>query len=181
MDFYIIFEDSINKKTTKKLIDIIRKIETEIEKFQRIIIFFSSSGGTIDLGFLLATVIQNSKIPIVMHAMNHIDSIANVVYLSAKERTAESYAKFYFHGATTEGSFDIKGLNEEISSIKTGNRRIAHYISENSNLPLKGVEGIMEAGTTISAINALNYGIVQTITPKKIPADAPREEIIFIE
>ena len=71
----------------------------------KITIFFSSLGGNIYDGFLLATLIQNSKVSIAIHAVNHIDSIANVVYLAAKERTAESHAKFYLHGASTQGEF----------------------------------------------------------------------------
>ena len=39
MDFYIIFEGSINDETTKRLIGVIREAEN---KYQRIIIFFSS-------------------------------------------------------------------------------------------------------------------------------------------
>ncbi len=177
-DFYIIFEGDIEEQPTKDLIKTIKEAE---DKYQNIFIFFSSSGGSIDLGFLLATVVQNSKVPITMHAMNHIDSIANVVYLSAKKRTAESYAKFFFHGASTSGNFDIKKLKEKISSIETSNKRIAYYISENSNLSLKKINDIMEVGSTISSPDAMKYGIVQEIIHKEIPVDADKEGLIFIE
>lgn len=147
---------------------------------QKIIIFFSSLGGNIYEGFLLATLIQNSKIPISIHATNHIDSIANVIYLSAKERTSESYAKFYLHGASRAGNFDEKSLKDALSDIETNNSRIAHFVSESSKLSLSKVQSMMGVGTTISAQDALKYKIVQEITHKEIPENAQREDIIFI-
>ncbi len=146
----------------------------------KIIIFFSSLGGSIYEGFLLASIIQNSKIPILIHATNHIDSIANVIYLSAKERSAESHAKFYLHGASTQGNFDEKALKEQLSSIRTNNSRIAYFVSENSKISFKKVQSMMESGTTISAQDALKYKIVNHILHKEIPTEAVREEIIYV-
>lgn len=187
MDFYIIFEARINQNTAEKLISEIKLAEIlnekakEENKLSKIVIFFSSYGGDIDLGFLLSTVIQNSKIPIVMHATNHIDSVANVIYLSAKTRTAESYAKFYFHGATIRGTFNINELKEKITSLETSNGRIAHYVSENSDMTLDQIKIVIKEGKTISAKEALEHGIVQEISHEEIPSDALRREIIIVE
>lgn len=178
MELYVNFDASINKEPVQKIIDILNRAVKGEDKIERIIIFFSSFGGNIHKGFLLASLIQNSKIPVSIHATNHIDSIANVVYLSAKERTAESYAKFYLHSASIEGSFDESQLVEQLSSIRIGNNRIAQFISENSNLPLGEVRGMMKSARTLSAQEALKYEIVKEISHKIIPADAYREEII---
>lgn len=178
MESYIIFEGVINQEATLRLVTAINQANQGA--FTKINIFFSSLGGSIYEGFLLASVIQNSKIPISIHATNHIDSIANVIYLSSKERTAESHAKFYLHGAAVQGNFDEKALKDQLSSLKTNNSRIAHYVSENSAIALKTVESMMEKGTTISAQTAQKKKIVNHITHKEIPANAPRQEIIYI-
>ena len=181
-DYYIYFEGVINLKTAKKVLEAINKAKTQGS--QKIIIFLSSWGGNIDNGFLLASIIQNSAIPIAIHATNHIDSIANVIYMSAKERTAEAYAKFFMHGASQGGDeYDEKKLKEALSSIQTSNTRIAYFISENSKLKLKvdDVLNLMEKGTTISAQDALNKGIVNQILHKEIPINAVREDIIDLE
>ncbi|HLD04255.1 MAG TPA: ATP-dependent Clp protease proteolytic subunit [Candidatus Nanoarchaeia archaeon] len=178
MDYYIAFEGRIDQQATFKLFTALKNAENK--GATRITILFSSLGGSIYEGFLLASVIQNSKIPIAIHATNHIDSIANVIYLSAKERTSESYTKFYLHGATSQGSFDEKKLRDELTAIKTNNIRIAYFISENSAIPLKRVQAMMRVGTTISAQEALKYGVVQQIKHLEIPLSEPREEIIFI-
>lgn len=180
MEKYIIFEGKINAETTLRLINTIQNVINQGPQTTKITLIFSSIGGSIYDGFLLASFIQNSRVPIAIHAVNHIDSIANVVYLSTKERTAESYAKFYLHGAAAEGNFDEKALKDNLLSIKINNSRIAHFISEKSNMTIKQVQLMMESGTTISAQEALKYNIVNQIIHLEIPIDAIREEIIYV-
>ena len=148
---------------------------------KKITIIFSSLGGNIQEGFTIASVIQNSNIPICIHANNNIDSIANVIYLSAKERTAESYAKFYMHGAATPpAAYDEKGLKEQMLALKTENARIAQFVSENSGLNYKKVQAMMRAGTTFTAQQGLQHGIVHAIIHKEVPAGALKEEILAV-
>ena len=179
MDFYIIFAGLIEQGFALRLVNAINNASKN--GAARVIIFFSSLGGNIQEGFTIASVIQNSKVPVSIHANNNIDSIANVIYLSAKERTAESYAKFYLHGAASpQAAFDEKGLREQLSSIKTENARIAQFVYENSGLNFKKVQGMMRAGTTMTAQQALGFGIVQEVVHKEVPAGALIEEIIAV-
>jgi ATP-dependent protease ClpP protease subunit len=180
MEKYIIFEGKIDQQATLRLVNAIQNAINQQPLATKVTIIFSSLGGSIYDGFLLASFIQNSRIPIAIHAVNHIDSIANVIYLSAKERTAESHAKFYMHGASTEGNFDVKALEEQLLSIKTNNGRIAHFVSSNSGISLKKVRSMMEKGTTVSAQDALKYKIVQKIEHREVPPNVIREEIIFV-
>jgi ATP-dependent protease ClpP protease subunit len=180
MEKFIVFEGNINQESTLQLVNAIQSAIGQLPQATKITIIFSSLGGSIYDGFLLASFIQNSPIPIAIHAVNHVDSIANVVYLSAKERTAESHAKFYLHGASTQGNFDEKALKEQLSSIKTNNSRIAHFISANSGISLRKVSSMMESGTTISTPEALKFKIVQKIEHREIPIGAIRQEIIYV-
>lgn len=180
MEKYIIFEGNIDKDSTLRLINAIQNAINQIPQANKITIIFSSLGGNIYDGFLLASFIQNSKVSIAIHAVNHIDSIANIIYLSSKERTAESHAKFYMHGASTQGNFDEKALKEQLLSIKTNNSRIAHFVSENSGISIKKVQALMQAGTTISAQEALKFKIVNKIVHLEVPSSAMREEIIYV-
>lgn len=180
MEKFIIFEGKIDQQATLQLVNAIQNATNQIPEAKKITIIFSSLGGSIYDGFLLASFIQNSKIPIKIHAVNHIDSIANVIYVSAKERSTESHAKFYMHGASTEGSFDEKALKEQLLSLKTNNNRIAHFVSENSGITLKKVRSMMEVGTTISAQEALKYKMVQKIEHIEVPPSAIRQEIIYV-
>lgn len=179
MDYYIVFAGIIEQGFATQLVNAIKKASA-IPAVKKIVIIFSSLGGNIQEGFTIASVIQNSTIPILIHANNNIDSIANVIYLSAKERTAESYAKFYLHGATTAGTFDEKGLKEQLLSLRTENARIAQFVSENSGLNFSKVQAIMKAGTTITAQQALESGIVQAVNHRQVPPGALKEEILAV-
>ncbi|MEK7588631.1 MAG: ATP-dependent Clp protease proteolytic subunit [Patescibacteria group bacterium] len=178
MDYYINFQGVIDQESSLKLTNAILKAPKINAK--KIHLFFSSLGGSIYDGFLLASIIRNSKVPITIHATNHVDSIANVVYLSSKERTAESYAKFYVHGASVQGNFDAKALEDKLTEIKTNNIRIAYFVSENCSLKLKEIQKMMETGTTISAQEAFKKDIVTLIMKREIPLDALQEDIIYV-
>lgn len=180
MEYYIFFAGIIEQTFANRLVAAINNA-ISIPNISKITIIFSSLGGSIQEGFTIASIIQNSKIPICIHANNNIDSIANVIYLSAKERTAESYAKFYLHGATAPAmAFDEKGLKEQALALKTENARIAQFVSENSILNFNKVQTMMRAGTTITAQKALESGIVQQIIHREMPTGSLREEIVIV-
>lgn len=179
MEYYIIFEADIGREESMALVTALNNARRKGAK--HITILFSSSGGAIYYGFALATIIRNFQVPIRIHAANDISSIANIIYLSAKERTAESYAKFFLHSASTTGSFDIKGLKEQLSGLEVQNGRIAHYLSENSEmLSLEKATELMEARKSMSAGEALAYNIVQEVKQEQIPPGALREDVIFL-
>jgi ATP-dependent Clp protease protease subunit len=179
MDHYIRFEGSITPESTSRLIDAIRAAKQN--NATKITILFSSLGGSIYDGFLIANTIETSKIPIRIHATNHIDSIANVIYLSGHERTTESYGKFYLHGASTGiMSMDERMLLDQLSSLRANNHRIAHYISEHSEMSFPKVRMLMSKGTTMNAQDALKYRIVHRIEQIEVPTDAPLEEIVIV-
>jgi ATP-dependent protease ClpP protease subunit len=173
MEYYIIFAGIIEKNFCNQLVAAIN--EAQQLKASKIIILFSSIGGNVQEGFTLASVIQNSVVPIQIHATNNIDSIANVIYLSAK-----SYAKFYLHGARVEANFDEKALKENLQSVRAETARIAQFVSENTQIPFKRVRSMMTAGTTLTSQEALGFGIVGAITHKIVPLGAIRKEILVV-
>lgn len=179
-ELYIIFEGSIDLDSAKKLYNSL--LSADPKKHKKINLIFSSSGGNIYLGFFLANVIQNFKIPIRIHANNRIDSIANIIYLSVEERTAEAFARFFLHGASTTIIDGYKkDLEEGVNSLKVENERIAQYIADNTRLSVDDVSKIMEARGSKSAQEALGYGIVKSIGHLKIPPHlTDRVEIPYI-
>ena len=88
MEKFIIFEGMIDQQASQRLVGAINNASIQEPIPSKITILFSSLGGNIYEGFLIASIIQNSKIPIAIHATNHVDSIANVIYLSSKDRSA---------------------------------------------------------------------------------------------
>ena len=124
---------------------------------------------------------QNFEIPIRIHANNRIDSIANIVYLSAKERTAEAFARFYLHGASASISGYKKDLEEAVNSLEVENERIAQYVADNTRLSIGEVSKMMEKRGSKSAQEALGFGIVKSITHLEIlPGETNRIDVPYI-
>jgi len=178
MEYYIIFEADIGRDEALALEKALKNAKKH--NATHITILFSSLGGTIYYGFALATIIRNFEIPIRIHAANDISSIANIVFLSAKERTAESYAKFFLHSASTGERVNIKRLGELISTLEVQDKRIAHYVSENTEISIEKVEELMDRSHSMSAEEALSYKIIQEVKPEIVPANSAREDIIFL-
>lgn len=178
-ELYIVFEGEIDLESTKKLYNALTSADPHKYKFINLI--FSSTGGSTYFGFFLANTIQNSQIPVRIHANNHIDSIANIIYLSTKERTAEVFARFYIHGALAKVIGYKKDLEEEVNSLKIENERIVQYIADNTDLSFEDIEKMMEERESISAPEALECGIVKSIEHIEIPpAGVDRIEIPYI-
>jgi ATP-dependent protease ClpP protease subunit len=179
MEHFIRFEGSITAETTARLVASLAKAKEE--GAEKITLLFSSLGGSIYDGFLVASTIETSKVPIHIHATNHVDSIANVIYLSAQERTAETYAKFYLHGASTGVmSMDERMLLDQLSSLRTNNHRIAHYIAEHTDIPLTKVRDLMRKGTTLSADVARKYKIAHKLYHLEVNPEDIVEEIVVV-
>jgi len=178
-ELYIIFEGVIELESAKELYNAL--LSADPNKYNKINLIFSSVGGNIYLGFFLANGIQNSKIPVRIHANNRIDSIANIIYLSVKERTAEAFARFYLHGASmTINDGYKKDFEEGVNSLKVENERIAQYIADNIGRSFGDVAKLMEERGSKSAQEALEYGIVQSLSHLEIPPNSDRIEIPYI-
>lgn len=177
-ELFIVFEGEIDKISAKELYNAISSADPE--KHNKINLIFSSTGGNIYLGFFLANTIQNSKIPVRIHANNFIASIANIIYLSAKERTAEAFASFYLHGASDTVSGYKKDLEERVNLLAVNNVRIAHYIADNTRLSVDEVSKLMEDRSSKSAQEMLKYDIVKLMSHLEIPPNSDRIDIPYI-
>ncbi|QQG46023.1 MAG: ATP-dependent Clp protease proteolytic subunit [Candidatus Niyogibacteria bacterium] len=181
MEYYILFQGRIDKDASLALINALLEANGKKEA-EHITMLFSSVGGFIYYGFNIATVIKNLEKPIRIHATNEISSIANVVYLSAKERSAESYAKFFLHGASVEGnlSLNLEDLNEQVSSIQVQNDRLARFIFETTGTSIEEINQMMKGRRSLSSEEAFKYNIVLEVKEEQIPVGALRKDVIFV-
>ena len=65
--------------------------------FGSLTIVFSSDGGSTDEGFALYNFIRALPVPIHMHAVGHVGSMAVPVFLAGHERTCSPVSRFFFH------------------------------------------------------------------------------------
>jgi ATP-dependent protease ClpP protease subunit len=95
-EFRLAWANGINVDTANHLRTRIAQI-IERPDFGSLTLLFSSEGGSTDQALALFSYIVSLPIPVRMHAVGHVGSAANVVFLAGTARTASPFARFFFH------------------------------------------------------------------------------------
>lgn len=172
---YIHFFDEINPNKVNKFI----KFTTQaIENHDptELYFFISSNGGDVDSGFVLYNFLISlkSKLTVTMHNIGSIDSIANVIFVSAHKRFSAPNASFLLHGVTLEinDSCTRTILKENLSRLEGMENRIAHTLSEHTKLTAKEITALFLQGEGEDVHFALKNEIIHQIKEPAIPPDA---------
>lgn len=98
---YISFYDQIDPQKVNKFINFIVNTIRQHQPTE-LYLLFSSNGGDVNAGFVLYNFLLSlrGKIKITIHNIGNVDSIANVIFMSAERRLASPSASFLFHGIT---------------------------------------------------------------------------------
>jgi ATP-dependent protease ClpP protease subunit len=91
------------------------------DDFGSLTILFSSEGGGTDQCLSLYNFVRELPIPVHMHAMGHVGSVAFPLFLAAEKRTAAENARFFMHeydwGFTTRQT--LHRIQEAIDRLKS--------------------------------------------------------------
>jgi ATP-dependent protease ClpP protease subunit len=138
---------------------------------------FSSSGGQVEAGITLYNFLRSLPIEIVMHNTGIVDSIANVIFLSAKTRYASVHSSFLFHGVNWNSAANISmnrgQLAETLSGLDASETKIRGVITERTNLSTEEVKALFTQGECKDPTFALSKGIINEIKNPAIPKDVP--------
>lgn len=168
---YIVFQVGVNPQSSGQLLATITNAINN--KFTEITILISSPGGSIFDGMNIATMIKTSPIPINVHNVGQIDSIASVIFSAGAKRIAQKNSSFLFHGVMANfgpSSLTEQQLEERLSTLKRDRENIAKNISDYTGIEYSVVDELMKKGSIISAEEAMAMGLVHEIAEAKIPA-----------
>ena len=136
----------------------------------------ASNGGDVDSGFVLYNYLISlqSKLTVIMHNVGTVDSIANVVFASGKQRYAAPNASFLFHGVSMNfnGPQNRTALRESLSRLEGMENRIAQTLSKHSKLTEEELTALFLQGEGKDVNFALSKGIIHEIRVPAIPAGA---------
>ena len=172
---FIHFFDEINADEVNKFIKFTTQaIENHNPK--ELYYFISSNGGDVDSGFVLYNFLISlkSKLTVTMHNIGSIDSIANVIFVSADKRFSAPSASFLFHGVTLDINLSCTAtmLKENLSRLEGMENRIAHALSEHTKLTEKEISSLFRQGEDKDVFFALEKEIIHEIKVPAIPADS---------
>ena len=127
-------------------------------------LMFFSYGGSLDVNNVLVDTIKLSKTPVYGINVGQACSAGCFIYLACHKRFAFPNAVFLVHQGSTEG---ISGsYNEVVSYIMEYQRKVEEleiYLKENTQIPEDVLEERISTEWYISAAEALEYKMVDTI------------------
>ncbi|WP_406672250.1 ATP-dependent Clp protease proteolytic subunit [Natronospira sp.] len=173
---YVSYYDVINEQKAKSLMQASSEILAQT-KASKMHFLFSSQGGSVDAGVVLYNFFRALPVPMVMHNIGSIDSIANVIFLAADERYANANSTFLYHGINWNfskgSSLSWTQLQETVSRFKGDEGKIIDIISQRTALTAEELKALFHQGETKGAAFAEEKGIIQSVEDIKVPAGAP--------
>jgi|GEM_PF-510621 ATP-dependent Clp protease protease subunit len=169
---YLSFHDVINPQTTNRFIgacnDILnRQLATDIY------VLFSSAGGAVECGVTLYNYLRALPIPLTMHNIGSVDSIATAVFMAGQRRFAASASCFLFHGInwtfqapTSTTYFQLTEICNRVGALSQVVQRI---ITKNSKLTEAELLHLFVKGKTETPDFALAKGIIHEIREVGLP------------
>lgn len=138
------------------------------DDFESLTYLFASEGGSTDQGLSLYNFIRTLPVPVHMHAVGHVGSMAIPVFLAGRKRTCTPYSRFFFHAY--DWGFEGRQMSDRIaealkrldSDIQLSCEIAARHTIIDPNL-LKEIYGRAPTPTIFSATQAKEVGIVEDI------------------
>jgi len=133
----------------------------------------ASHGGDVPAGVQMYNYLKRFE-KLTIKAMGNIDSIAVIVYLSAKRRLATNNTLFFLHGIALDSHGPISLRTKDLDDYK---EKLSHEVARYSDIfvketyldsnaiPLEEVKSILEGhgDRTLTANEALHVGVVNCV------------------
>jgi ATP-dependent Clp protease protease subunit len=148
------------------------------EGYTGITVLFSSDGGSTEDGLALYEFLRTLPIPLRMHAVGLVASIAIPVFLAADVRTGASSSCFLFHGYTwtyaDRQTLSVDMMAEHSSLIGSAVERAKRIIetrTQQSHTPAE-LEELFAKPRIVDATYATQRRLVEGIEEFRVPAGA---------
>lgn len=170
------FFGSLSQSTVEGLRDTCLKAHAQ--GATEIRIHFSSDGGSTSDSFALYNFLRSLPIPVVMHNLGTVESIAIVVFLAGERRLACPHTRFLIHSLHwnfNAGRVDHARLREHLGSLDNDLERYVQVFSERTaaaTQPLNIRSHLLGQEKILAPDEALAAGITYETAEATVPADA---------
>lgn len=174
METYIRFMAPVNGVSATTLM---KCIDEAISKnVDHIHLMLSSPGGSVFHGLSIHNFLKGSPISVTTYNFGTVDSIATVIFCAGSKRCCVPHARFLIHGVslTFDGlvRLDEKGLEEHLKLLKIDYENIARVIADTTGQSTEKIVQDMNDRTTLSPMQAKDYGLVHEISPDLFPKNS---------
>jgi len=176
---YFSFMQLVDQNTANRLMDLCNKAIAS--GYTEINLLMNSTGGVIIQGIALYNYLMSLPIPVNTYNLGAVASIANIVFLSGRNRMAAQNATFSFHGSTLQiqgpSEISIPQMKDAIANLALQESKICSVYTERTRLSLEDVNGFFLQAVTEGADFALEKGIIHAVGPLSILPGASIQQI----
>jgi ATP-dependent protease ClpP protease subunit len=143
-------------------------------------IHISSDGGSNDQGFAAYHFLCSLPVPVTMHCIGNVESMAVVMFLAGAKRLIVPHGKIKIHPmhwGFPGGTVDHDRLAEFVDSLDFDAKRYAQIFDERTkgaNQPVDVASHLMGQAKLLGATAAIEAGIATGVSEAAIPATAVR-------
>jgi ATP-dependent Clp protease protease subunit len=180
---YISFTADVNNVTSAALVGTV--FDHINRGFSEIYLMLSTAGGNVDDGIAVYNVFRGLPVPLTTHNVGAINSIGNVIFLSAQpqRRKACPHSTFMFHGVGFDVPapmrFEEKTLRERLDGFTARQSKIGNILSDRTQLTTPEVESLFLQAQTKDTGFALTKGIIHEISDINLPPGASLIQLVF--
>ncbi|MFH1158321.1 MAG: ATP-dependent Clp protease proteolytic subunit [Pseudomonadota bacterium] len=162
------FNGILHEQSTNALRNRIVQI-IEQSDFESLTIIFASEGGSTDQGLSLYNFLRSLPVPIHMHAVGHVGSMAIPVFLAGHKRTCTPSSRFFFHTYDWgfEGRQEIDRITEALKRLESDIKISNEIVAKHTKIPPEQREKFYNNSPTPTIFTpqvAKEVGIVEEIT-----------------
>lgn len=134
IEYRLVFASSITLESANQFRMRIAQVLDQ-PNFGSLVILFSSEGGSTDQSVALYNYIRALPVTVQMHAMGHVGSAANLVFLGASSRSCNIHTRFFFH--EYDWGFDarqtLRRISEAVQRLTNDIELARQIIQTNTN------------------------------------------------
>ena len=149
------------KQLESKMIKL--KYDYQLNKCPNIYIYIQSEGGDAFVGLNAMDTIRSCKVPVVTVVDGYCASAATFLLLAGKERHMRSHAGILIHQLRTEFWGKFVELKDEMKNSEKMMEIFKKIYIENSKIPTKTLNNLLEKELCLTADECLEYGLVDKI------------------
>lgn len=161
--------ENIDVSSSNKLISSLILLD-EISNSEPITLYINSNGGEVEGGLLaIYDTITSLSAPIKTFCVGEANSSAAFILASGTKgmRCAFANSKIMIHGVQySDFSGDQENFKQEIKSLKKLNETLTAMLVKHTGQPINKIKKDLKKERVLSAKEALDYGIIDTIISK---------------
>lgn len=140
---------------------------------KHIVLVLNSPGGAVEPMLITYSFIRALPVRIDTHAQGFVQSAATVLFLAGEGRTADHAARFLFHPSQLplNGSVTEQQLRDRATQMDAVSDVIGGIYRERAAFPDGVTRQFEQSEVIVTADQAQQYGIVQSVDDLRIPGD----------